>query len=626
MAAKANKRQKKSELQGKQKKQKKISKNEEEIKEVEEEKIDEPVEEIEESQIVSQESEEGEDSSNESDNEEITSFIEMGIDDRILLAVIEQGWAEPTPIQETAIPLILQGRDILAKARTGSGKTGAYGIPLLHKILSMKKQRAKQVTTALVLTPSRELCSQACKNLHELMVYCQREISVVDISSSQMSLQSQKQILATKSDIIVSTPTKILAHLKDDSSALDLKNTLEMLVIDEADLLLSFGYEEEMKILVNYLPKNIQTVLLSATLNEEVQSVKSLYLHNPAILKLKDSAELPDPVQLEQYQITCNDEEDKFVLLYSIIKLQLIKGKSLIFVNSVNRCYKLKLYLENFGIRSCVLNSELPINSRMHIIEQFNGGIYDTIIASDEKLIEGNDDKNNVENKQKSKKKKDKEYNISRGIDFRNVNNVINFDFPLSTKSYIHRVGRTARGKNQGTALSLVDQNEKDLLNQVEEDLKESFKTRDSTEAVVLFKPFKFKMDEIEGFRYRARDVIRSITTIAIKEARIKEIKNELLNSEKLKSYFEENPREAQILRHDKELNVTKLDEHLRNVPDYIIPPSLRGIQLKNLTNKKNKNKNKKRMTNSQKKYRANKSDPLRSFNFAGLKKKNKKA
>lgn len=188
------------------------------------------------------------------------------------------------------------------------------------------------------------------------------------------------------------------------------------------------------------------------------------------------------------------------------------------------------------------------------------------------------------------KEKKDKEYNISRGIDFRNVNNVINFDFPVSTKSYIHRVGRTARGNQRGTALSFVDQSEQDMLLLVEEDLKETY-NYSNTDNLSLFKPFKFKMDEIEGFRYRARDVLRSITTILIKEARIKEIKNELLNSEKLKSYFEENPREEQILRHDKELNVTRLDEHLRNVPDYIIPASLRGIQIRNATVKKKQNK-----------------------------------
>jgi ATP-dependent RNA helicase DDX56/DBP9 len=256
----------------------------------------------------------------------------------------------------------------------------------------------------------------------------------------------------------------------------------------------------------------------------------------------------------------------------------------------------------------------------MHVIEQFNGGMYDTIIASDEKFI--NDDNNNNNNndsneqvsdkksKNKPKRQKDKEYNISRGIDFRNVNNVINFDFPLTTKSYIHRVGRTARGKNQGTALSFVDRNETDLLLLVEETLKESFsyRTKSSKQAVVLFKPFKFKMDEIEGFRYRARDVLRSITTVLIKEARIKEIKNELLNSEKLKSYFDENPREEQILRHDKELNVSRLSEHLKNVPDYIIPPSLRGIQLKLNANSKAKHKmnrnQKKRLTSGQFKFK----------------------
>jgi ATP-dependent RNA helicase DDX56/DBP9 len=189
----------------------------------------------------------------EREEESILSFVEMGIDDRILLAIIQLGWSDPTPIQETAIPLVLEGRDILAKARTGSGKTGAYAIPVLNKILNMKKLRvAKQTTSALILTPSRELCNQAYKNLQELMIFCQREITVVDISSSQINLQAQKQILATRPDIIVSTPTKILAHLKDENQtyANELKSTLELLVIDEADLLLSFGYEEEMKTLV----------------------------------------------------------------------------------------------------------------------------------------------------------------------------------------------------------------------------------------------------------------------------------------------------------------------------------------------------------------------------------------
>ena len=157
--------------------------------------------------------------------------------------------------------------------------------------------------------------------------------------------------------------------------------------------------------------------------------------------------------------------------------------------------------------------------------------------------------------------------------------------------------------------MSFVDKSEQDLLLLVEDDLKESFsyKSKTSTQAVVLFKPFKFRMDEIEGFRYRARDVLRSITSIAIKEARIKEIKNELLNSEKLKAYFEENPREEQVLRHDKELNVTRLDEHLRNVPDYIVPPSLRGMQIRASGHQKSKTGNhhkRKRLTTGQMKFK----------------------
>jgi ATP-dependent RNA helicase DDX56/DBP9 len=183
----------------------------------------------------------------------------------------------------------------------------------------------------------------------------------------------------------------------------------------------------------------------------------------------------------------------------------------------------------------------------------------------------------------------------------------------MNTKSYIHRVGRTARGNRKGLALSLVEKIEEDLLLLVEDELKESYNYKKNDETnFQVFKAFKFRMDEIEGFRYRARDVLRSITSVAIKEARLKEIKLELLNSEKLKSYFEENPREAQILRHDKTLNATRLDEHLRNVPEYIIPPSLRGIQLKssssqnNRNKAKNKNKNRKRLTQTQKKYQVN--------------------
>jgi ATP-dependent RNA helicase DDX56/DBP9 len=199
-----------------------------------------------------------ESSTTATDHENVLSFDEMDLDERLVMAIYELGWLEPTPIQETAIPLIMQGKDVLAKARTGSGKTAAYAIPLLQKLLILKKSSAcKQSTFVLVITPSRELCSQAYKNLLELSAHCRRELNIIDLAndeaavSSNIHLKAQRQMLYSRPDVVVSTPTKILRHLSEDERlASEFKSTLELLVIDEADLLLSFGYEQEMRQLI----------------------------------------------------------------------------------------------------------------------------------------------------------------------------------------------------------------------------------------------------------------------------------------------------------------------------------------------------------------------------------------
>ncbi|XP_051971675.1 probable ATP-dependent RNA helicase DDX56 [Xyrauchen texanus] len=552
-------------------------------------------------------------------DEDRLQFHEMGLDDRLLKALADLGWAQPTLIQEKAIPLALEGKDLLARARTGSGKTAAYAVPLIQQILTSKQTVREQAVRALVLVPTKELGQQVQTMIRQLTAYCGRDVRVADISG-KTDLSAQKPILMEKPDIVVGTPSRVQGHIKAQN--LLLHSSLEMLVIDEADLLFTFGFEADLKSLLCHLPKIYQAFLMSATLNEDVEALKELVLHNPVTLKLEGS-QLPDSSQLQQYSIKC-EEEDKFLLVYTLLKLRLVRGKTLVFVGAVERCYRLKLFLEQFSIPACVLNSELPVHSRCHIIAQFNQGFYDYIIATDEEGLEDPTTSSEKGKKKKSSGKsgkgKDKEYGVSRGIDFHNVSNVINFDFPTCVDSYIHRVGRTARADNPGTALSFISQTELPFLAAVENAL-----TGDCTDCAL--QPYGFKMEEIEGFRYRCRDAMRSVTKQAVKEARLKEIKQELLNSEKLKTYFEDNPRDLQLLRHDKDLHPSVIKSHLKNVPDYLIPKALKGHlnPLKRRKYNKKKPKAEAVMRSSFKKNFRGK-NPLKSFRYAKKKPADKKA
>jgi len=274
-------------------------------------------------------------------------------------------------------------------------------------------------------------------------------------------------------------------------------------------------------------------------------------------------------------------------------------------VDDIDRCYRLKLFLEQFGTKSCILNSELPVNSRIHVVEEFNKNVYDIIIASDEHEVLGDEDvpeaqepeetangeKNGhtekeaqSESKKPSKKKrkvvkKDKEYGVSRGIDFKNVACVLNFDLPTSSKSYTHRIGRTARAGQTGMALSFVVP--ADLYRKHKPTSIESAKDDEKVLAKIVkhqakkgkeVKPYNFDMKQVEAFRYRMGDALRAVTGIAIREARTRELRQELMKSEKLKRHFEENPGDLHHLRHDGELRPARVQSHLKHVPDYLLP------------------------------------------------------
>lgn len=346
-------------------------------------------------------------------------------------------------------------------------------------------------------------------------------------------------------------------------------------------------------------------------------------------------------------------------------------------MGNTDRCYRLKLYFEQFGIRSCVLNAELPVNSRIHIVEEFNKNVYDIIIAADDHevlgerpskrssksrrdkditpghdggkkngealpddtAVEQNDDTDAPPAKAKLKpskrSKKAKEYGISRGIDFQHVSCVLNFDLPTSSTSYTHRVGRTARANQPGTALSFVVPSALFGKHKPtsfppcahDEEVLSAINTQQKKHGIEL-KPYPFDWKKVEGFRYRMNDALRAVTSTAVRDARAREIRQELLKSEKLKRHFEENPEDLRQLRHDGEVGKVRVQGHLKHVPDYLMPSNgAKGIVKNDIgfvgLRKETDNRIRKKRAEKAKRGKGGKgpirrADPLKTFNARG--------
>ncbi|KAG8676881.1 ATP-dependent DNA/RNA helicase [Fusarium poae] len=525
---------------------------------------------------------------------EETSFVDLGLDPRLLQAIAQQKFAKPTLVQRKAIPLALNGQDVLAKADCGSGKTAAYLLPLLSSILKRKATDTTAFTTALILVPTRELADQVSKAIEQFASFCAKDISTAKLTD-KVSSKVQRALLSVSPDIVISTPSTAWQNVNSSAMSID---RLTHLILDEADLVLSYGYSEDLENLSRSVPKGVQVMMMSATLSDEVNTLKGIFRRDPTLLDLKEKE--VEGEGITQFVAKCGEDE-KFLLAYVIFKLKLIKGKCIIFVSDIDRCYRLKLFFEQFGIRSCILNSELPLNSRVHVVEEFNRHVYDIIIAADEKNemlgddeepAEAEDDSkksnegDDAETEAKRPKKKarkskggDKEYGVSRGVDFKKVSAVINFDLPSTAAAYTHRIGRTARAGQTGMALSFVVP--KDLYRKhmptstpaCENDEKIMARIiRQQAKRDKEVKPYNFNMKQVDPFRYRMNDALRAVTKVAIREARTRELRQELLKSEKLKRYFEENPTELSHLRHDGELRTARQQAHLKHIPEYLMP------------------------------------------------------
>jgi len=534
----------------------------------------------------------------------------VGLDNRLKKAIARLGHARPTLVQAKCLPLALcDGRDLVVRAQTGSGKTLAYLLPLLQKILAGGD---KHVVRAIVLVPTRELCAQVAATLKTLTYYCSEiNTSVLSVGrtrgeKSEKEILQQEAGLRDRPTIVVASPRGLLMHIR--SGALNLSH-VDSVVVDEADLTLSFGYSKDIAEISKALPRIYQGFLMSATLSPSLEALKKIVLHSPVTVNLEQQDE-SKTTRLKQFYLPLL-KQDKHMVLYTLLKLGLLKGKGLIFVNSINSAFHLQLFLEKFHIPAAVLNDELPLLSRSNTVEQFNVGSFDYLIATDSSCSNPQSTSGVHQSTEGVRHKtRDDEYSVARGVDFLRVSFVINFDFPLSNESYVHRIGRTARGGINGVALSFVETKSADewamlhSIQAVQPTIQRTPSFTDlhmpSVEQAVpkeqeMPQPslLDFDLKQIEGFRYRVQDVQRSITKSAIREARAEELQNEIIQSERLQNRIDASDR-VQLQKRSARNTL----DHLKHVPTYLLP---RGMEVASIRKrqKKRRRPNKKESTST---------------------------
>tara|TARA_R110002167_G_scaffold348970_2_gene560681 strand:+ start:16504 stop:17844 length:1341 start_codon:yes stop_codon:yes gene_type:complete len=358
-----------------------------------------------------------------------TNFTELGLIAPLLARLAELEYLQPTPIQAQAIPSVLAGRDLIAGANTGSGKTATFALPLLQQLYieqthteqtSANKINKGNYVTRLILVPTRELAKQVADSIKSYAVHFNGAIKTVAVFGG-VSANTQMLALRGGTDILVATPGRLLDLISSNAIKLDLVNTL---VLDEADRMLSLGFTDELSALLALLPKKKQTLLFSATFPEQVQALTQELLNNPVEIQVQSS----DASTLVQRVFTVNKGEKTALLAHLITQHQW--RQALIFVNAKNSCEHLAGKLAKRGITAEVFHGDKGQGARSRVLEAFKAGEIDVLIATDI---------------------------AARGLDIEKLPVVINFDLPRSPSDYMHRIGRSGRAGEVGLALSLID-------------------------------------------------------------------------------------------------------------------------------------------------------------------------
>jgi ATP-dependent RNA helicase RhlE len=354
-------------------------------------------------------------------------FSSFGLDPLLLRGIRELGFARPTPIQQQAIPPAMAGRDVLGCAATGSGKTAAFGLPILHRLM----RQPRRTTRALILTPTRELCAQIDAHIQELAVHTPVTSAAV---FGGVGMGPQEHALRAGVDVIVATPGRLLDHFRKPYAAL---KGLEILVLDEADRMLDMGFLPDIKRVLRHLPAKRQTLFFSATMPGPIVSLTRELLREPVTINLDRQTVPPVGITQAAYPV---DARLKPALLLALLRRGDMKS-ALVFTRTKHRANRLADWLARQGVRAARIHGNRSQSQRTQALEGFKAGRSDVLVATDI---------------------------AARGIDVVALGHVVNFDVPGASEDYIHRVGRTGRAELTGEAFTFVAPEDESSLRAIE--------------------------------------------------------------------------------------------------------------------------------------------------------------
>ena len=364
-------------------------------------------------------------------------FTSLGLSDPILKAIKETGYTKPTPIQAKAIPLVLEGKDVLAAAQTGTGKTAAFTLPLLermvqnHKKTATDKGQPKRHIRALILTPTRELAAQIDENVDMYAKYLPYKSTVI---FGGVNINKQINILKSGVDILIATPGRLLDLASQKMVNL---SKVEVLVLDEADRMLDMGFIHDMKKVLRLIPKQRQTLLFSATFSKEIKTLAGGFQTNPSLVEVAAQNKTADRIAQLVHPVDKKKKKDLLVKLINDGQWRQV----LVFTRTKHGANKLCEHLEKNGIKSSAIHGNKSQGARTKALANFKENRIRVLVATDI---------------------------AARGIDISMLPHVVNFELPNVPEDYVHRIGRTGRAGREGEAVSLVCVDENDYLRGIE--------------------------------------------------------------------------------------------------------------------------------------------------------------